>query len=120
MDVERGVGAAEVDVLLLPFVADDQFAALEGGRQDDDQRRHHAVEFLAVPVRQEEAARLVQQQVVEVAFQLLLFQPQLLLHLLDVCRRNGCQSGFVRAKRSGLSRQTRRTLVSTSVSSPLP
>ena len=57
-----------------------------GRREHDDQRRDHPVELLAVAMRQEEAARLVEQQVVEVALQLLLLQPELLLDLGDRLR----------------------------------
>src|SRR5262249_54529296 len=71
--------AAEVEDPLLAVVADDQLPSLEGPRQYQDQRRDHAAELLAVAVGQEEAPRLVEQEVVEVALQLLLFQPQLLL-----------------------------------------
>ena len=55
-------------------------------RQDDDQRRDHPIELLAVPVGQEEAPRLVEQEVVEVALQLLVLQPQPFLDLGDLSR----------------------------------
>ena len=75
--------AAEIDRPLLPLVPDDELAPLVRRGQHDDQRRDHPVELLAVAVGQEEAPRLVEQQVVEVALQLLLLQPQLLLDLGD-------------------------------------
>ena len=84
VDVERVAGRpAEVDRPLLPLVADDQLAPLERRGQHDDERRDHPVELLAVAMGQEEAPLLVEQQVVEVALELLALQPELFLDLAD-------------------------------------
>ena len=117
VDVERvAVGAAEIDRPLLPVVPDHELAPLVRRGEHDDQRRDHPVELLAVAVGQEEAPRLVEQQVVEVASQLLLLQARA---RPGPCRRSPrgtrSQSGFVSENRSGSSRQTRRTLGSTRV-----
>ena len=84
VDVERAARRPpEIDRPLLPLVPDHELAPLVGRREHDDQRRDHPVELLAVAMGQEEAPRLVEQQVVEVALQLLLLQPQLVLDLGD-------------------------------------
>ena len=60
-----GIFAAHVYYRLPILVTDDQLAPLAGDRQCDDQGRHHAVRLLGVAVRSEEAALLVDQELVE-------------------------------------------------------
>ena len=81
VEVERIGGVGEINGLLLPLVAHHQFAALVRRRQDDDQSGNHAFQFLAVAMGQKEAAWLVEEQVVEVGFQLLFLQAEFLLDL---------------------------------------
>ena len=82
--MERVAGwPAEVDRPLLPLVADDQLAPLKRRGQHHDERRDHPVELLAVAMGQEEAPFLVEQQVVQVALELLALQPELFLDLAD-------------------------------------
>jgi hypothetical protein len=80
---QAALGAAEIDRPLLTVMPNHEFAPFMSRGEHDDQRRNHSIELLAVAMRQEEAPRLIDQQVIEVALQLLLLQSQLLLDLDD-------------------------------------
>ena len=76
------VDFAAADRLFLSFVTDHQFASLVGRGKHDHQARHHPIDLFPIAVRQKEAARFVEQQVIQMAGQLLLGQTQVLLHSL--------------------------------------
>ena len=77
LQLERAVGAAEVQAPFLSVVADDQRAALVGGREHYHQRRDHPVQPLAVAMWQEKAAGFIQQQLVEMTLEALRLKAQL-------------------------------------------
>ena len=61
----RRVVAAQVEPDLAALVAHDQLAAREGGRQRDHEGREHAGRLLGVAMADEEAALIIEQQLVE-------------------------------------------------------
>ena len=115
----RRLVAAQVEPDLAALVAHDQLAAREGRRQRHHERREHAGRLLGVAVADEEAALVVDQQLVELGRDRLV-DAQSLGGAGDDRLERPCPVPAADAYRSGPICPQRRTAGSTMVSAPRP
>ena len=80
--IKRTLGT-EIHGDFLLVMSDDQLSTLVSGWQYDDKCGDHAVEFFAIPVRQKEAALLINQELVKMRFELLVLETEFVLSLVN-------------------------------------